>query len=352
VKLKKISAYSIINDLNINEATEADADELYKSWDIHGASKAEKEAFLKAFIDKSQINDDTSIGHRTATIELLTLVLKNNKNKMNIHDLRVNMAYGFNSEGKFIDFNQSLKNAQYRWLVLQIRQAQRFALEGLFSWIEYMILENHLSDMDSISNMAFKVLNSSPVFKNKKDILSIYNSMFNNYNSIYSMIDDIETKDGLCIFDLMNDIQDSLNDYSDELIVYSMQTILLCSYYYDLLKKEKNVCDLLSQGDSRRISLKYLNETLKRCGEMKLQDFIIHIFENFILSQHFAVAAGRYDGTTQRLRISIEEDGLRCLNDEPWRPSITSDSLHAVLSLLHDCDIIRVDWDDNIVELL
>jgi len=270
VTLKKEHAYSIINDLNKNEATEENAKELYKSWNIHGVSKAEKEAFLKAFIDKSQINDDTSIGHRTATIELLKFVLKNNKNKMNIHDLRVNMAYGFNSKGKFIDFNQSLKNAQYRWLVLQIRQAQRLALESLFSWIEYMILENHLTDMDSISNKAFKILNTSPFFKNRKDIISIYNSMFNKYNSINSMIDDIENNDGLCIFEMMNDIQERLNDFSDEIIVSSMQTIFLCSYYFDLLKKEKNVCDLFSQGDSARISLRYLNETLKKCGDMKL----------------------------------------------------------------------------------
>ncbi len=57
------------------------------------------------------------------------------------------------------------------------------------------------------------------------------------------------------------------------------------------------------------------------------------------------VAARRFDGQTQRLRISIEEDGLEFLAEEPLVPSVTPDRLRTALSLMADCGLIG--WDDS-----
>jgi hypothetical protein len=74
-----------------------------------------------------------------------------------------------------------------------------------------------------------------------------------------------------------------------------------------------------------------------------MKEFLRLLFENLILSQHFAVAARRFDGRTQRLRISIEEQGLEFLADDPFVPTVTHDRLRTALSLMADCGLIGTD---------
>lgn len=72
----------------------------------------------------------------------------------------------------------------------------------------------------------------------------------------------------------------------------------------------------------------------------EIKDFLRLLFENLILSQHLTVAARRFDGRTQRLRISIEEEGLEFLADYPFVPTVAHDRLETALSLMADCGLI------------
>jgi hypothetical protein len=351
-KLKKTSAYSIINNLNTIEGTVNDASELYSSWSIEKPTKEEKAAFLKNFFDKNSIGDNSLIGHRSATIELLQEVLRNNKKVLEIQALRIKMAYLLNSKGDFIELKEQLKFAQKRWLILQIRQSQRLALEGLFAWVENVVLKYSINDFDQISNRAVESLMSDPFFYKCEKVSDIIKNQFRNFKSIEDLICASQTNDDLCIFELMYNLEVSLKDYSDMIASLAFKNILLCYFYCELLKPEKNIYDLLTHGGSGRISLAYLNQTINNINSMTIKGFINFILEYFVLSQHFAVASGRYDGNTQRLRLAIEDDGFRCLNEKPWKPNITSDRLYAAISLLNDCDVIRLDRDKGIVELL
>jgi len=72
-----------------------------------------------------------------------------------------------------------------------------------------------------------------------------------------------------------------------------------------------------------------------------MPDFLRLLFENLILSQHFAVAARRFDGRTHRLRISIEEEGL-CVSS---RRSVRShDYARSVGYSLVFNGRLRTDW--------
>ena len=59
-----------------------------------------------------------------------------------------------------------------------------------------------------------------------------------------------------------------------------------------------------------------------------------------------SVAARRFDGGTQRLRITIEEEGLTSLIATPLPLRVTPDRLATALSLTFDCDLIKhtADW--------
>ena len=80
---------------------------------------------------------------------------------------------------------------------------------------------------------------------------------------------------------------------------------------------------------------------MERCANMPLRDFLTYFIENFIISQHFATAAGRYDGGTQRLRFTIEEEGLVSMVEDHWRPAVAPDRLFTCLSLMADCGLIE-----------
>jgi hypothetical protein len=74
-----------------------------------------------------------------------------------------------------------------------------------------------------------------------------------------------------------------------------------------------------------------------------LDSFLLTVIENFLLSQHFGVAATRYTAGKQRLRLTIEERGLTPMIDglkEVWEPQVTPDRLEAALKLMADCGLV------------
>jgi len=84
----------------------------------------------------------------------------------------------------------------------------------------------------------------------------------------------------------------------------------------------------------------------KNCN-YPLIDLVSLVLNNMVLSQHFAVATNRFDGGTQRLRITIEEEGLEALVSKPWRPYIAADRLGTLLSLMADCELIKRSANDE-----
>ena len=73
-----------------------------------------------------------------------------------------------------------------------------------------------------------------------------------------------------------------------------------------------------------------------------LKQTIQFTLESMVLSQHFATAVNRFDGQNQRLRLSIEEDGLVFLaGKKAWEPTVTEDRLPTILALASDCGLIH-----------
>ena len=110
---------------------------------------------------------------------------------------------------------------------------------------------------------------------------------------------------------------------------------------------DSTASSLLEIGGPERISLAYWRKTLDRSSELPIRSFLVFLFENLLLSQHFAVAAGRFDGTVQRLRIAIEEEGLVSMVHEPWKPIVTPDRLATALSLASECGVIEFDEESK-----
>jgi hypothetical protein len=139
--------------------------------------------------------------------------------------------------------------------------------------------------------------------------------------------------------------QAKVRQQDDGIVPFALRALFICAHPTDLMSGTKVVRPELMQGLTERMSLTFLTDTIDRCSGLQVVEFTRFFFENLVLSQHFSVAARRFDGETQRLRIGIEEEGLEFLADEPLVPFVTPDRLATTLSLMADCGLLQ--WDDK-----
>ncbi len=144
-------------------------------------------------------------------------------------------------------------------------------------------------------------------------------------------------------FQLIDRIQQCLRLREAAVVPYALRGLLVCARFAVLMQDTKVIRPELMLGTSERMSLMFLKDTMTRCANLQMVEFMRYLFENLILSQHFSVAARRFDGQTQRLRISIEEDGLTFLADKPLEPVLTPDRLATAVSLMADCGLLKFD---------
>jgi hypothetical protein len=150
-----------------------------------------------------------------------------------------------------------------------------------------------------------------------------------------------------CLFAAVSRIEEALHAEAEDdmLVAHALRGLLLCARAAELLATEPAAERAIGTGHAERVSLKHWRGTVARCRAMPARDFLVLLFESMVLSQHFAVAANRYDGGTQRLRISIEEEGLTVLASDRWWPRLTSDRLASAMALAADCGLIKVGED-------
>jgi hypothetical protein len=107
----------------------------------------------------------------------------------------------------------------------------------------------------------------------------------------------------------------------------------------------------LALGGAERISIAYWKEFMEKYGCERPREFLSYLLEYLVVSQHLSVATRRYDGGTQRLRISIEEEGLSSLTGKCWDPPVTDDKLYNAVSLMSECDLVELNRSDGRIGL-
>jgi hypothetical protein len=212
----------------------------------------------------------------------------------------------------------------------------------LLSWFEILLVQGYRNTEDVVEK-TLKVIAAYPsiflVSKPGQTIKSLQ-------KRLGTLNDALEGQRQFDPFWLMDEILEAAPpNHSETLAPYCLRALMVCARFTQLLHDQPHARPELQRGGSERISLRFLNETVNRCSDLELGNFLLYLFERLILSQHFAVAARRFDGGTQRLRISIEEDGLEMIADDPLQPSVARDRLDAVLSLMEDCRLVR--WNEG-----
>ena len=345
--LQKRRAYSMLSDDEEHFASEAQACELFESWRVDGqASRPEREIFANCFYDEAKINDNDDVGRRSATLNLILSVLHNNKRPLEEEEIRRSMAFRRLPNKKPFMLEGGPAQSAKKWLLLQVRQGQRIAMESLMAWIEHRILNCHeRSATNIVQTIKGNLTDSTPEIFSRKTPAAALATWLGKVKALDDYISLAMTDEQFNLFWLSRELERVVNEQPDSICTPAMKMLLLMRRFGEWFSEDASLRHEVARGGTPRISLAYWCKVFDKNSERPLEHLLSVLIENLILSQHFAVATNRFDGGRQRLRIILEEDGLEALVDRPWQPRITPDRLASALSLLIDCGF--VSYDEN-----
>lgn len=342
--LSRNDRYDLLIDLAARKARDGDALALLPAWQVDQPSKKEQEIFRRVFFDRKRIGDGSSFGKRSATIQGILAVLRTSKAGLDEEQIRRGLAQQRGLDGRVVKLDEATAASARRWLVLQVRQAQRAALECFLSWFEWKLLSG-VCRIESLRAEIRKGLQDDELSDGGR---ATCGEMMERFCTRFSSLEDYHTccaqGDDRCFFDLVDVLFDHLDNDATTLVpaVAAILTATIAETIW-LEREGKEIRSLLGYGGSQRISLEFQRQDFLRNRDTVFADWLVDVLERWIISQHFWTATYRFDGRSQRLRFTFEEDGLEFIAGTPLRPVVSLDHLEAALSLMTECGIIGYD---------
>ncbi len=339
--LSGIDTGKLLNSLVRATGTENDADKLFPGWSILTPSKKEKNAFQLAFFDKTASDPKDALGRRSSTLRLILSALDHDSHPLTVDEVRSSM---FHKSGRRKATEHGHDEVSWhKWVALQVRQAQRLAMETILFWIEERLNRARDRETGSMIKRAIEVRALYPaILPVVSTVNDVRKRLFRKMPmSLDALLASSEKSADYSLFELMSRIRTTIGDSTEESLMYAVRILFLCAEYTDGLEMLETITGLLRHGGAERISLAYWRDFIRRCATLPFDEFLRLLFEQHVISQHLSVAARRFDGGTQRLRITIEEEGLTPLVASPLPLRVTPDRLATALSLMSDCDMVK-----------
>jgi hypothetical protein len=333
---------AVLTTLEVNSGSVNDALSAFEGWNIETPGERERTAFRTVLYDGGVAVDDseaTALSMRSASFDLILAILKERAQSMDVEDIREYMFLGGNAL-PLVTFSARAKSARRRWVVLQVRQAQRLAMEALLSWIEKRILTDGARQSGDLAKAAVELCQTSERFIDRDWLQFAQNHTGAPFHDLEDAIQTAVAEEEMSIFFRMNELVREIREESDDVLPDALALLGLCRDYAVVMQEIPELHDALRFGGSEGLSLSLWNEICGRANDLTSYEFILMVIEELILSRHFAVATRRYDGNVIRLRITIGEEGLEALVPRPWRPVPAQDKLASGLSLMADCGLI------------
>lgn len=342
-RLKHAQGYARLCSLTDFNCSATLAKSLYKAWNMTQPRQREQEIFAQALVDHDA--DPNSIaGKRLATVHYLLSALQSNQRPVTEAQLREQLTYGSRRQLERSGTVASNSQIRARWRVLQVRQAQRLALETLLRWIEGQVMHGSATHSSELVANLSTLLNADDDWLNAQ--LLQFEEAKGPQNSYFSRH---ARQNRAGILDLTGHLSDLLlSGASNDVARHAVIILILCAAISEEFCNEALTTKHLRDGGTQRISLAHWQRFIANHRHAPTKTFLLRMIENYVLSQHFGVAASRYTEGSQRLRLSIEENGLVAMVAKPLLPAITPDRLGAILSLLSECKLIKRTLVDGV----
>lgn len=339
-QLRQCPAYTFLTDIEQLYGTAEHASALFPHWRIDNTSLAEAEVFRTLLWNPEYSEERTDRGRRASFVEMVLSVLRNASQPLEVSEIRSRLALPTSWK------DASLPSGQLRqsrsWLVLQLRQLQRLALESLMSWLEvYLINHGHQFPdvvVEQAQRVVFERLSLRPDTLTE-EALGLVSGSFETLEDFQRSL--AQNPDRFSPWTLAMKLRQAVLDEDDEIVGHSFHSLLLLYRCRHFLEASELFSRHLEHGGSARVSIAHWFGIVDRLRDRPLKQLIDWTFKKMIISQHLAVGTQRYDGLKIRLRMVLEEDGLETLVRVPWQPNLTPDRLEVLLSLMESCGAIE-----------
>jgi hypothetical protein len=343
-QLRKSPAYGFLTNLSLLSGTEEQASALLPYWLFEETSSAEAHAFQLILWSPAHVGENTNRGRRAGMIELILKLLSSTKEPMDLDEIRQHISL------PALWHKDPLPDGMLRqsrsWLVLQLRQLQRFALESMMSWVESQLLAGGHQTPDQLVTKAWEEYCEMMEVASDistRDALAHVHKPIKDLNSFQKLVGD--DPEWFSPWDICSQLAESVAEGDDLLLFNAFYSLLLLKQCQPFLEADKLLSCHLERGGSARVSLAQWFRVVDRLIDRPCLELLDWTLKTLVISQHFAVGTQRFDGEKIRLRMILDEDGLETLVGSPWQPGLTPDRLAALLSLLECCGLVRNEDD-------
>jgi hypothetical protein len=340
-RLQNSPAWPLLNDLSVEYASEADARALFPWWRVDDASIEEQEAFRKVLFSATAANSSSPLGKRSGFIAAVLAVRDAASSPLSTDDFRRALLFRRLSDGTRIQLGEGSDQQCRLWLVLQMRQLQRLAMESLFSWLECQLIDEGVTNPDDLAGAAiaafFAQTRVSPAATVAETLASL-GGPITDRDAWWALAKSApESADPCAIYEKLPALcRKQLSDVATS----AFEVLFLLYRCRGWLQSDDLIASALKRGGSLRVSLAMWFATVERFESRPLRELFDHVLKALILSQHLATGTNRDDGKGLRLRILLDEEGLEALAQRPFRPIVTQDRLEALLSLLRSAGLL------------
>ncbi len=261
---------SVLESLGTNVGTADDALSEFLSWNVDDPSAGEKVAFRSALYAPARIDSPTSIGLRSATLKLVIEVLTQAGKPLTVDEVREALFWGTGARPS-VSAIPAIDAAHHRWIVLQVRQAQRLAMEALLSWIEKRIIYDGDSDTRALAAAGTRACKDDSRLTDGGGMDFIKRRSGYSNQTLSEAIQEGATNDQASIFYLMRHLQENIRNEIDEVVPSALLLLSLCREYTILLEEVSDLRSSLRYGGAEGLSLASWREVSDRAADFKME---------------------------------------------------------------------------------
>lgn len=341
-KIAEADSSGLLATLKSVSAAEDEVKPLYGAWRFDRCHKVESEVFLQHFCDrswrKSAAGQNDARWRRSRTVSFFVDVLRQAPQPLSIAEFRrVATSRRYSDERKWKPSTELMLAADI-YLLLQARQGQRQALEILFSWVEAQLLQAPGRSPHDLARQAIHAFRSeAPELGHATSIRHIVELLHVEAKANGGLPEALGSTQNLDLFGLMDLTREVPRTGADDRLMAVATHLLVLSGLLAATQKQNDTLVSQFELSPGRVPLRVLVEMLDDAGD--LEEAFRRVLADMVIGQHLSWAVARNTDETQRLRISLEEEGLVPLSAKPLRPLPTPDRLDNLFELLAEAGV-------------
>ena len=320
---------------------------LLDAWHVDRPTQAEQDVFHAQLLQEGAVGLDDPPAYRSSLLYVCREILREQAKPMSASDLRRWIACqplpaalaDHEAQARFHDIKR-------RWQVLQVRQAQRLALEGLFGWVERCLIFADATSVAELAALTCDALGMEPAGSHKlRTRLKEFSYGDTDIDVLFSAAGQFQ---GASLFDEMDALERALKKktLAADVVPRCLNMLLRCATFACAFKSDSIAKSAASSGEPFRMPLGNWDALMLRFADRPVSAFIEHLLGTHIVSQHWKIAASRSTDERSRLRFTPEDRGLTSLlgaTQTALSPERTGDRLQHVMALMASSGGVQAD---------